>query len=281
LLNYWALKRYAKCPAWYYYQYELMGKPNVNDNKKRFYAGIAAAQKELHTTLVNTGMTPTEQQLLEIYQKYWPYQSEADRGLDLTGNFKGEAMEAETTFADFFRQRGAKIIQDVTQHYAANSQTVNLPVKVEFDSLHSVQLKHTQISFKIDRVETFGDGSIQLIHTRVGRFTSPEKLDDDTETYRLLTLYELAYLQQATQAPRKVILEIIGQQGQQQLVATKAAKKASEYIKWRRGETKLEGLLGMLDKSGQGIQAGKFEPKPGDQCHRCPFYSLICPASPE
>ena len=129
-------------------------------------------------------------------------------------------------------------------------------------------------------METLSDGSKRLIRSQIGHpVLDAEKLD--SADYELLTLYALAYPIAPGAPTNEVIIETLGQHGVHQLTADKAYKKAEDHQRWKDGKLKREGLLVKLDRAALRIKAGRFEPKPGEHCLQCPFYTIICPIKPQ
>jgi len=294
VIDYWAIKKYLKCPSAYYYKYVLKGQAATSDSKSNLYAGLNQAQRQLHLSLQENEVLPALETLLESYNKGWQHR----KGLLSTGAkiVKSETVleqeplaepEEESSVADYYQQQGAKIVEKLWNHHEDQAVLKAIPennsstiVARECDQPQQEEFPNSIISFKIDRVETLSDGSKRLIRSQIGYpALDAEKLDSDD--YELLTLYALAHPTAPGAPPNEVIIETLGQYGVHQLTADKAYKKAEDHQRWKEGKLKREGLLVKLDRAALGIKAGRFEPKPGEQCLRCPFYTIICPIKPQ
>jgi superfamily I DNA/RNA helicase len=300
-LDYSRLRRYEECPSRYYYQYVMQGQGSARtrsqDERSQFYQSLAAAQKHLYTNLIDAGALPDLDSLLAVYHSAWraPAGTGKLKSADLNETVEAALAEntetsvtesageneAGETSESYYRLQGVKTLQALHQQHQ-NLPEVR-PVAVEFDVPHTVRLKNNTIFFRVDRLETFADRSKRLIHSRLKALPKDEsKLDNDSQKpYRLLSLYAMAYPPLAGATPHKIILEAVGPEGAMQLETPKAYKKAQTYQKWLSTNNGSPGLLDRLDKLADSIRAGNFEPKKGEHCRACPFYTLVCPVKPD
>jgi hypothetical protein len=283
VINYYALKDYLRCPSRYFYKHTLKGQSNRDENKSRFYDGLRQTRRELDQARLEGAALPSLETVLEQYHGLWPSKSVLDPPGEPAAEpgLPSEPTELlEVTAADYQRHRGAAVVEQIWQHYQAKSGLEqDQPVSIEYNRLCRVTLSRSVITFHIDRVETLGDGSLRLVKTLVRR---PYKTEDElgTDDYYLPTLYALAFPAQPGRPPNQVVLETTNRLGVQQLVLSKAYKKAVDYRRWQAGQIKSIGLLGKLEAGFQALQAGDFSPKPDHHCPGCPFYTVICPLMP-
>lgn len=291
-----------------------------DSEKSQLYAGLDAAQKQLYNGLINEGQLPNLASVLEAYRSGRPRKSSVANSLDVVMIARDEVIKAANANTDhleapasareesgevesvsgvaafglgresqnvsYYQMRGEQAVKALWRQKETHASHPNYnlleqaqPVAVEFDVPQTVRLRNNTVSFRLDRVETMPDGSRRLIHSRLKGLPKDEKgLDSDSaKPYRLLALYALA---NPGAKAHQIVLEAIGPLGTAQMEAPKAYKKADAYQKWLDGKTKSPGLLDRLDRLADRIRAGKFEPKRGEHCTVCPFYTLVCPAGP-
>lgn len=282
-INFYALKDYLRCPSRYYYKHKLKGQASRDQNKACFYEGLRQAQQALNQSRLTGTALPELETLLRQYHALWPSvgsQNDDGEGVNEPDLLLKPEEPLEITAADYQRHRGAAIIEQIWQHYQAQSDSVAAPpVSIEYNRTCRVSLARSVLTFKIDRVETMADGRLRLVRSLVRRpFQAEAELG--TDDWYLPTLYALAFPTQPGQPPNQVVLETTNKQGVQQMVLPKAYKKALEYRRWQRGEVKAVGLLGKLEAGFQSLAAGDFTPKPDRHCTGCPFYTVICPLMP-
>jgi superfamily I DNA/RNA helicase len=282
-ITYFALKDYLRCPSRYYYKHKLKGQASRDENKTRFYEGLRQAQQTLSQSRLTGTDLPGLETILQQYHALW-------QPAGSTGEEAGPIKESELalepgepleiTAADYQRQRGAAIVEQIWQHYQARPAPATAqPVGIEYNRTCRVTLNKSVITFRVDRVETMPDGSLRLVRSLVRRpFQAEDELS--TDDWYLPTLYALAFPTQPNCPANQIVLETTNKQGVQQLGLPKAYKKAGDYRRWQRGEIKAVGLLGKLDRGLQSLAAGDFSPKPDRHCVNCPFYTVICPLMP-
>jgi superfamily I DNA/RNA helicase len=282
-ITFYALKDYLRCPSRYYYKHKLKGQASRDENKTRFYEGLRQAQQSLNQAHQAGTDLPGLETILQQYHALWQPTGTPGGEVDPVeepDSASGPQESLEITAADYQRQRGAAIVEQIWQHYQAEPEPDKArPASIEYNRTCRVSLNQSVITFKVDRVETLADGSLRLIRSLVRR---PFQFEDElgTNDWYLPTLYALAFPSQPGRPANQVILETTNTQGVQQLALPKAFKKAGDYRRWQRGEIKAVGLLGKLDRGFQALAAGDFSPKPDRHCASCPFYTVICPLLP-
>ncbi|HEX2911032.1 MAG TPA: ATP-dependent helicase [Chloroflexia bacterium] len=278
--DFWQLHTYSKCPARYYYEHVQHCRGRRDDNKNHFYKGLSQAHIRLNKALNETGQLPELAQLQAAFNEAWPpadstdHTARATEGSQSAAEADGEQAPDRDTPTDYYYQTGQCMVERMLEHYRQSvEQSGGAEVReTQFNQPAQVKLANCRVNFQIDRQERLSDGTLRLIRSRVGNLPDQQKLDDDTDTYRLLTLYFMAGGESA-----QVVLEALGPHGVGQIVADKAATKAATYRKILAGKSKGKNLLQELERNADGIRSGLFVPNPGQDCQRCPFYIMLCP----
>lgn len=237
-LSYSQIETFRTCPLQYKYRY-IVRIPVYPSPILAFGSAIHKVLR-LFYELVKSGKKVNESVLLELLEKHWPKSGFGNK-----------------TYEEKMKSHGKALLK--------NFYKKGFDSKVSFDIERPFVIKITprfKLKGRIDRIDLFPDGTIEIIDYKTGHMPKGKDARDDFQ----LTVYVLAVVDKSMyNVPAENV-------------------KASFYflednnkVSVKRTEEELKQAKERIIETWKNISVSKFTPKIGTQCEFCEF-RLICDA---
>ncbi|HXZ81034.1 MAG TPA: ATP-dependent DNA helicase [Terriglobales bacterium] len=141
-------------------------------------------------------------------------------------------------------------------------QQAQPPVEVlASEHVFDFQIGGIRVKGRIDRVDRTADGAICLVDYKTG---SPRD-EEDADKSLQLSIYAMAAQKEWGKLPERIGFHNL---------------TTNRLVETERDEKELALERDKISEVAEGIRAGRFDAKPGRNCHWCPYYSL-CPETEE
>jgi len=232
-LSYTQISTYENCPLKYKYKY-VLNVPTLPSHALSFGNTIHETLKLFHERLLFKDVSLVE--LYKIYEEKWEPLGYLDE------------KHRKERFAD-----GRKLLKE---YYRSLDKAIK-PLGLE--KSFNIQINEVRFYGKIDRIDSLGNGKVEIIDYKTGKTKTQKEVDKDKQ----ITLYALGAKEALGFNPTKFTLYFV---------------EKNEKINTTRTEENIQKTVVEIKKVIENIKEGNFEPKSGFLCGWCD-YKDICPFS--
>lgn len=238
-LSYSQIETFNTCPLRYRYRY-LQRIPVPPSHPASFGESLHRALCAFYQ-LVKGGQKPTKKSLLQLLTENWlPF------GYSSRSHEEKRKVEGQKMLTNFYDQ-------------AYNANIIPKGLEQLFTIRIAADLK---IGGRIDRVDEFADGSIEITDYKTGKVMTQKEVDQSLQ----MTVYALA----ATDSG-------LYQRGPDKAILSFHFLSTGEKLTTQRTKEQLIKAKKELSNKKKEIENSRFEPKPGIWCDFCDF-KMICEA---
>ncbi len=240
-LSYSQIETFDRCPLQYKYK-NVLRIPVPKHFAASFGSTIHNVLADFYRLLLE-GKIPTKKDLLLLYKDHWI----------------SEGYPTKQDERKFFKKGGQYLKKYFDKEFDPKTKTI--AAEKDFKIPVTSRLR---VGGRIDRIDEFSDGSIEIVDYKTGRVKEQKQIDKDLQ----MTLYAMAAASPTGlgKKPEEVNLSLYFFEGEKK-ISTKRTKK-------QLGQAKKEIL-----KKAKEIEKSSFPPRPRDPfpCKFCEF-RLICEA---
>ncbi|MFZ5845360.1 MAG: ATP-dependent helicase [Patescibacteria group bacterium] len=238
-LSYSQLETFSTCPLQYKYRYVL--RIPVPPSAALTFGDTIHRTLRAFYELVKAGEKPSRDKLIELYEVNWSSLGFGDK-----------------RYEEKMKKQGRELLLGFYEK-GYDPQQVPTDLEQPFKIKITPTLK---LAGKIDRVDTFPDGKIEIIDYKTGQALKKRDATRDLQ----LTVYALAATDPGIyhKPPEKVIVSFYFLEGQEKISATRESQQ-------------LEEAKQEIAQKAEEVARSDFQPTPGKHCDFCEF-RLICEA---
>ncbi len=238
-LSYSQLSTFGTCPLQYKYRYIL--RIPVPPSAALTFGDTMHRTVRAFYELVKAGEKPTKDILLNLLEKHWSSLGYGDRG-----------------YEEKMKKHGLELLEGF---YEKGYDPARIPKDLEASFKIHITPSLT-LGGRIDRVDTFPDGKLEIIDYKTGQ--APKTRDPGSDPQ--LTVYALAATDEGIykKTPEQVIVSFYFFESQEKVSAT-------------RTKEQLAAIKQEVAQKAEEISKSDFHPTPGKHCGFCEF-RLICEA---